>query len=113
MGPTCGRCAPGRDQRAGGTRLATRLLGNCPTTLPLPLPLSLPLPVLVPLTRCAYRASILYFLLADLARVDPMYQFSLDAYVSLFTISLDKSARSDDLQVRGRGLARGRRKGYG
>eukprot|EP00966_Prymnesium_polylepis_P333337 7388810-Prymnesium_polylepis.1 len=26
----------------------------------------------------AYRASILYFLLADLARVDPMYQFSLD-----------------------------------
>ena len=49
---------------------------------------------------CAYRASILYFLLADLARVDPMYQFSLDAYVSLFTISLDKSARSDDLQER-------------
>ena len=29
-----------------------------------------------------------------------MYQFSLDAYVSLFTISLDKSARSDDLQER-------------
>ena len=28
------------------------------------------------------------------------YQFSLDAYVSLFTISLDKSARSDDLQER-------------
>jgi len=48
----------------------------------------------------AYRASILYFLLADLARVDPMYQFSLDAYVGLFNISLDKSARSDDLQER-------------
>ncbi|KAL3916097.1 MAG: hypothetical protein SGPRY_006965, partial [Prymnesium sp.] len=32
---------------------------------------------------CAYRASILYFLLADLARVDPMYQFSLDAYERL------------------------------
>ena len=48
----------------------------------------------------AYRASILYFLLADLARVDPMYQFSLDAYVALFNISLDKSARSDDLQER-------------
>jgi len=48
----------------------------------------------------AYRASILYFLLADLARVDPMYQFSLDAYVALFNQSLEKSARSDDLQER-------------
>ena len=48
----------------------------------------------------AYRASILYFLLADLSRVDPMYQFSLDSYVSLFNISLDKSARSDDLLER-------------
>jgi len=49
---------------------------------------------------CAYRASILYFLLSDLARVDPMYQFSLDAYVGLFNLSLDKSAKSDDLQER-------------
>jgi hypothetical protein len=48
----------------------------------------------------AYRASILYFLIADLARVDPMYQFSLDAYVQLFNISLEKSAKSDDLQER-------------
>ena len=48
----------------------------------------------------AYRASILYFLLADLARVDPMYQFSLDAYVALFNISLEKSARSDELPER-------------
>lgn len=49
---------------------------------------------------CANRASILYFLLSDLARVDPMYQFSLDAYVGLFNQSLDKSAKSDDLQER-------------
>lgn len=48
----------------------------------------------------AYRASILYFLLADLARVDPMYQFSLDSYVALFNISLDKSTPSTDLQER-------------
>ena len=60
-------------------------------------------------TSTSVRAAIAYFVLNDMARVDPMYQFSLDAYVSLFTISLDKSARSDDLQVRGRG--RGRRKG--
>jgi len=49
---------------------------------------------------CANRASILYFLLSDLARVDPMYQFSLDAYVGLFNLSLDKSTKSDDLQER-------------
>jgi len=49
---------------------------------------------------CAYRASILYFMLNDLSRVDPMYQFSLDAYTSLFNISLDKSTRSDELQER-------------
>ena len=52
----------------------------------------------------AYRASILYFLLSDLARVDPMYQFSLDAYVLLFNQSLEKSARSEDLQERIRNL---------
>ena len=33
---------------------------------------------------CANRASILYFLLADLVRVDPMYQFSLESYQVLF-----------------------------
>mmetsp|Transcript_29052 Transcript_29052/g.63631 ORF Transcript_29052/g.63631 Transcript_29052/m.63631 type:complete len:866 (-) Transcript_29052:575-3172(-) len=53
---------------------------------------------------CAYRASLLYFLLSDLARVDPMYQFSLDAYVVLFNISLDKANKSDDLQDRLRNL---------
>jgi dynein heavy chain len=49
---------------------------------------------------CAYRASILYFMLNDLARVDPMYQFSLDAYVTLFNISLEKSTKSDELAER-------------
>lgn len=49
---------------------------------------------------CAYRASILYFVLSDLARVDPMYQFSLDAYVGLFDTSLAKSAKSDELPQR-------------
>jgi len=49
---------------------------------------------------CAYRASILYFMLNDLARVDPMYQFSLDSYVANFKVSLDKSQKSDDLHER-------------
>mmetsp|Transcript_3653 Transcript_3653/g.6221 ORF Transcript_3653/g.6221 Transcript_3653/m.6221 type:complete len:1261 (+) Transcript_3653:2172-5954(+) len=39
----------------------------------------------------AVRASIAYFVLADLARIDPMYQFSLDAYVDLFMESIEVS----------------------
>ena len=37
----------------------------------------------------AIRASLAYFVLDDMSRVDPMYQFSLDAYVDLFNISID------------------------
>jgi dynein heavy chain len=37
------------------------------------------------------RAAILYFILNDLARVDPMYQFSLSAYSDLFTQSIANS----------------------
>ena len=39
-------------------------------------------------------------LIDQLKGIDHMYQFSLDAYVQLFVISLDKSARSEDLQER-------------
>jgi dynein heavy chain len=42
----------------------------------------------------AVRASIAYFVLIDLSRVDPMYQFSLDAYVNLFHGSIEESRRS-------------------
>ncbi|KAJ3242061.1 Dynein heavy chain 2, axonemal [Chytriomyces hyalinus] len=48
----------------------------------------------------AKRASILYFVLNDLATVDPMYQFSLDSYVDLFEKSISKSKRFEDLQER-------------
>lgn len=51
------------------------------------------------------RASVLYFVLNDLSGVDPMYQFSLDAYTDLFLISIKNSPKSDNLQVRGRGMA--------
>ncbi|XP_065175861.1 dynein axonemal heavy chain 2-like isoform X2 [Sycon ciliatum] len=40
---------------------------------------------------CAKRASILFFVLNDMGRIDPMYQFSLDAYIELFNMSIDKS----------------------
>ena len=49
---------------------------------------------------CAQRASILFFVLNDMGRIDPMYQFSLDAYIELFTISIDKSSRSSKLEER-------------
>lgn len=39
----------------------------------------------------AVRASIAYFVLNDMSRVDPMYQYSLDAYVDLFHLSIDAS----------------------
>ncbi|KAJ3115964.1 Dynein heavy chain 2, axonemal [Phlyctochytrium bullatum] len=48
----------------------------------------------------AQRASILYFVLNDLASVDPMYQFSLDAYIDLFEKSIAKSKRFEDLAER-------------
>lgn len=48
----------------------------------------------------AERASILFFVLNDMGRIDPMYQFSLDAYIDLFKMSIDKSQRSAKLEER-------------
>ncbi|KAI8904300.1 dynein heavy chain and region D6 of dynein motor-domain-containing protein [Gorgonomyces haynaldii] len=45
----------------------------------------------------ALRASILYFVLVDLPSVDPMYQFSLEAYVDLFVQSIQKSKKFEDI----------------
>lgn len=49
---------------------------------------------------CAQRASILFFVLNDLGCIDPMYQFSLDAYINLFTLSIESSPRSHKLEER-------------
>ncbi|XP_036403568.1 dynein heavy chain 2, axonemal [Megalops cyprinoides] len=49
---------------------------------------------------CAQRASILFFVLNDMGRMDPMYQFSLDAYIDLFNLSIEKSQRSQKLEER-------------
>jgi dynein heavy chain, axonemal len=48
----------------------------------------------------AARGAALYFVLAGLAAVDPMYQFSLDAYRGLFALSLSASPRADALEGR-------------
>ncbi|CAL7938030.1 unnamed protein product [Xylocopa violacea] len=43
---------------------------------------------------CAHRAAILFFVLNDMSLIDPMYQFALDAYITLFMLSIDKSPKS-------------------
>ncbi len=48
----------------------------------------------------ATRASVLYFVIAALANIDPMYQYSLQYYQSLYQMRLEKSEKSDDLQKR-------------
>ncbi|XXQ31513.1 AAA+ ATPase domain-containing protein [Plasmodiophora brassicae] len=55
----------------------------------------------------AVRASLLFFVLNDLAGIDPMYQFSLDAYFDMFRMSIDKSRKPKgtlDVKERNRAL---------
>jgi len=48
----------------------------------------------------AYRASQLFFCIADLAGVDPMYQYSLEWFINLFIISIEKAEKSNILEER-------------
>jgi len=48
----------------------------------------------------AKRGSGLYFVIADLARIDPMYQYSLDYFVKLFQLRLKNSEHPPDLESR-------------
>jgi dynein heavy chain len=48
----------------------------------------------------ARRGSVLYFVIADLALIDPMYQYSLEFFARLFNRRLDKSAKSEVLEER-------------
>jgi dynein heavy chain, axonemal len=48
----------------------------------------------------AKRASILFFCIADLASVDPMYQYSLEWFTDLFLMAIDKAdTSSSDVKV--------------
>jgi dynein heavy chain len=40
---------------------------------------------------CGKQSSILFFVLNDLNKIDPMYQFSLDWYKALFMRSIEES----------------------
>lgn len=48
----------------------------------------------------AKRAAILFFVLMDMTRIDPMYQFSLDAYIGLFIQSIEKSSKHPIVEER-------------
>jgi dynein heavy chain len=51
-------------------------------------------------TEVATLGSILYFVIADLANINPMYQFSLFYYVRMFNRCIDHSVPSDVLDIR-------------
>ncbi|XP_066544073.1 dynein axonemal heavy chain 7 isoform X2 [Amia ocellicauda] len=56
-------------------------------------------------TRMGYRpiavhSSILFFSIADLANIEPMYQYSLTWFINLFVMSIDNSDKSDNLDRR-------------
>lgn len=48
----------------------------------------------------AFRASTMFFCIANLNNVDPMYQYSLTSYTSLFSLSIRDSEPSEELDTR-------------
>ena len=48
----------------------------------------------------AERASILYFVVAEMGNIDPMYQWSLEYFTAFFKARMAVSERSDDIPTR-------------
>jgi len=48
----------------------------------------------------ATRGSIIYFVIADLGGIDPMYQYSLSYYCALFGKCINESEKSSELEIR-------------
>ncbi|KAL4427402.1 hypothetical protein ABPG74_009674 [Tetrahymena malaccensis] len=48
----------------------------------------------------AFRASILFFCIVDLASIDPMYQYSLQWFTNLFIMGVEKAPESNELEQR-------------
>ncbi|XP_028254184.1 dynein heavy chain 7, axonemal isoform X2 [Parambassis ranga] len=51
-------------------------------------------------TPIAVHSAILFFSIADLANIEPMYQYSLTWFINLFISSIDGSEKSADLEQR-------------
>ena len=50
--------------------------------------------------KVATRGSVMYFVVATLAEVDPMYQYSLKYFNQLFNMCIEQSEKSPDLETR-------------
>lgn len=48
----------------------------------------------------AVHSSILFFSIADLANIEPMYQYSLSWFINLFIMSIDNSEKNDVVEKR-------------
>jgi dynein heavy chain len=48
----------------------------------------------------AYHVSVLFFCIADLANIEPMYQYSLAWYINLYMTSIQVSEKSPDVEKR-------------
>ncbi|KAM3188084.1 Dynein heavy chain 7, axonemal [Hymenolepis weldensis] len=48
----------------------------------------------------AIYTSVLFFSIADMANIDPMYQYSLSWFINLFNLGIENSDKSEDLQQR-------------
>ena len=48
----------------------------------------------------AVHSSVLFFTIAQMSNIDPMYQYSLPWFTNLFLASIDNSEKSEDLQKR-------------
>ena len=51
-------------------------------------------------TPIAVHSTILFFSIADLANIDPMYQYSLTWFINLFIMSIDNAEKNDDIDKR-------------
>ncbi|EDO45806.1 predicted protein [Nematostella vectensis] len=51
-------------------------------------------------TPIAVHSAILFFSIADLANIEPMYQYSLTWFINLFIMSIDNSEKSEELDKR-------------
>lgn len=51
-------------------------------------------------TPIATHSAVLFFSIADLANIEPMYQYSLTWFINLFILSIDNSEKSEVLEQR-------------
>ena len=57
----------------------------------------------------AFKASLMFFCVSDLAMVDPMYQYSLHWFVRLFSLAIDAAEASNEVSSDGISLSQGGR----